>query len=46
MDGRVEIHAVDSELRASLPMDPNIRIERASLEADMLQLRGEARVTP
>jgi hypothetical protein len=46
VDGRVEIHAVEGELRASLPMDPNIRITTANLEGGMLQLQGEARVQP
>nr|WP_259736148.1 DUF2993 domain-containing protein [Synechococcus sp. CS-1329] len=45
-EGSVAIRDLNGQLRGRLPMDPNIRIERASLEADMLQLRGEARVTP
>ncbi|WP_255093443.1 DUF2993 domain-containing protein [Synechococcus sp. J7-Johnson] len=44
--GSVVIRDLNGHLRGRLPMDPNIRIERASLEADMLQLQGEARVSP
>ena len=44
--GTVEIRAVDSGIRARLPMDPNITIERANLEGGMVQLHGRARVSP
>ncbi len=44
--GSVVIRDLNGLLRGRLPMDPNIRIERATLEADMLQLEGQARVSP
>ncbi|CAK6699446.1 DUF2993 domain-containing protein [Synechococcus sp. CCY9201] len=44
--GTVEIRAVDSGIRARLPMDPNITIERANLEGGMVQLHGRAQVSP
>ncbi|QPN58049.1 DUF2993 domain-containing protein [Synechococcus sp. CBW1107] len=44
--GSVVIRDLNGMLRGRLPMDPNIRIERATLEADMLQLEGQARVSP
>jgi hypothetical protein len=44
--GSVVIRDLNGQLRGRLPMDPNIRIEHASLEADMLRLQGEAQVTP
>lgn len=44
--GSVVIRDLNGQLRGRLPMDPNIRIERATLEADMLQLEGQARVSP
>jgi hypothetical protein len=42
----VVIRDLDGQLRARLPMDPNIRIDSATLEGGMLLLRGEARVSP
>ncbi|WP_221630189.1 MULTISPECIES: DUF2993 domain-containing protein [unclassified Synechococcus] len=44
--GTVVIRDLDGQLRARLPMDPNIRIDSATLEGGMLLLRGEARVSP
>jgi hypothetical protein len=44
--GSLVIRDLNGELRARLPMDPNIRIETANLEGGMLQLHGEARVSP
>jgi hypothetical protein len=46
VDGRLELVSVDSDLRVALPADPNIRIEQASLEGGLLQLLGNARVSP
>lgn len=46
VDGTLEIEALNADLRFRLPMDPNIRIETACLEAGMLLLHGEALVTP
>lgn len=52
--GTVEIRGVDVTPGSSgdglaclqLPMDPNITIEQAGVEAGMVQLMGEARVSP
>lgn len=50
VEGTVEIRGVDGPAgevaRHRLPMDPNITISQASIEAGMLQLLGEARVSP
>ena len=46
VDGRLELVSVDSDLRVALPADPNIRIQQASLEGGLLQLLGNARVSP
>lgn len=50
VDGTVEIRGVDASTGEAavhrLPMDPNITIEQALVEAGMLQLLGEARVSP
>ena len=50
VDGTVEIRGVDTGSEEAavhrLPMDPNITIEQALVEAGMLQLLGEARVSP
>ncbi len=46
VEGDLEIQALQGELRFRLPGDPNIRIEAANLEGGMLQLHGEARVSP
>ncbi len=48
-DGSLEIRASEAAAEAArylLPMDPNITITRAEIEAGMLQLHGEARVSP
>lgn len=44
--GTVELRSRDGALRVPLPMDPNITIERASLEAGMVRLDGTAMVSP
>ncbi|WP_259731186.1 MULTISPECIES: LmeA family phospholipid-binding protein [Synechococcales] len=44
--GSLGILSLDGDLRLRLPMDPNIRLETANLEGGMLQLHGEAQVTP
>lgn len=52
VDGTVEIRGVDAGTDPNdaagyrLPMDTNITIEQASIEAGMLQLLGQARVSP
>jgi hypothetical protein len=46
VDGGVEIRALAGDPFLRLPMDPNIRITSAVLEAGRLHLRGEARVSP
>lgn len=52
VDGTVAIQGVDAGAHPNeaaeyrLPMDPNITIKQASIEAGMLQLLGEARVSP
>jgi hypothetical protein len=46
VDGRLELRSVDGGPVARLPMDPSIRIERAFLAAGLLQLEGEALVSP
>ncbi|WP_232756510.1 DUF2993 domain-containing protein [Vulcanococcus limneticus] len=46
VEGELEIQALQSDNRYRLPGDPNIRIEVANLEGGMLQLHGEARVSP
>lgn len=52
VDGTVEIRGEDAGIDPveaatyRLPMDPNITIEQASIEAGMLQLLGQARVSP
>ena len=45
-DGRIEILSVDGGALCRLPMDPAIRIEQAQIGAGLLQLLGEARVSP
>ncbi|WP_216900198.1 DUF2993 domain-containing protein [Synechococcus sp. CCY 9618] len=45
-EGTVELRCVDGAPCTQLPMDPNIRIEKAELAADLLHLEGEARVSP
>jgi hypothetical protein len=44
--GTVELRCAEGDLNTRLPMDPNIRIERAELGAGLLHLEGEARVSP
>lgn len=46
VDGDLEILALQGDHGYRLPGDPNIRIEAANLEGGMLQLHGEARVSP
>ena len=46
VDGHLELVCADNGLSVALPADPNIRIESTSLEGGMLQLHGNARVTP
>lgn len=52
VDGTVAIRGVDAGANPNesaeyrLPMDPNITIEQASIEAGMLQILGKARVSP
>jgi hypothetical protein len=45
VEGTVEIRSGDGSLRSRLPMDPGITISDARLEAGMVQLIGEARVS-
>jgi hypothetical protein len=42
----LELVTADGSLRSLLPMDATLRVERASIEAGMLVLDGEATVTP
>ncbi|WP_216910843.1 DUF2993 domain-containing protein [Synechococcus sp. CCY 0621] len=44
--GTVELRCAEGTPHTRLPMDPNIRIERAELGAGLLHLEGEARVSP
>jgi hypothetical protein len=44
--GTIEIRRLDGAALVRLPMDRAIRIERASLEGDLIVLEGEALVTP
>jgi len=46
VDGSLEIRSLDGVALARLPMDPAIRIDQAQIGAGLLQLRGEARVSP
>jgi hypothetical protein len=46
VDGTLEIEALNADLRFRVPMDSSIHLETACLEAGMLQLHGEALVTP
>ena len=45
-DGTVELRSLAGGGSARLPMDPAILIERAELAAGLLELEGEARVSP
>ena len=42
----LELVTADGSLRSLLPMDSNLRVKRATIEAGMLVLDGEATVTP
>jgi hypothetical protein len=44
--GSVEIRSVDGAACLRLPMDANISIHQAGIEAGMVRLAGEARVCP
>ncbi len=46
VEGTVELRCGTGAPSTRLPMDPNIRIERAELGAGLLHLEGEARVSP
>jgi len=46
VDGRLELVQLDNGQRLALPADPNIRIETAHLEGGVLNLLGNARVSP
>ncbi|MFM8544730.1 MAG: DUF2993 domain-containing protein [Vulcanococcus sp.] len=46
VEGRLELVQVDNGQRVALPADPNIRIESASLGGGLLNLQGNARVSP
>ena len=46
VEGRLELVQVDNGQRLALPADPNICIERADLEGGLLNLTGNARVSP
>ena len=45
VEGSVEIRSCEGSLSSRLPMDPGITIRDARLEAGMVQLLGEARVS-
>lgn len=44
--GSIEISSVDGNICSRLPMDPNIHISDARIEAGMVQLLGTAQVSP
>lgn len=46
VEGSVEVRSLEGGARSLLPMDPAIRIEEAVLGSGLLQLQGEARVSP
>lgn len=46
VDGRLELVRLENGQRLPLPADPNIRIETAHLEGGVLNLLGNARVSP
>jgi hypothetical protein len=46
VEGVLELHSLDGQRRTRLPADPNIRIERACIHSDQLELQGEAQVSP
>jgi hypothetical protein len=45
-EGSVEIRSIDGSASLRLPMDANITIHQAGIEAGMVRLVGEARVSP
>ena len=46
VEGNLEVLSLDGGAMARLPMDPAIRIEQAQIGGGLLQLLGEARVSP
>ena len=46
VEGALELHSLDGQRHSRLPADPNIRIERAFIAAETLELHGEALVSP
>ena len=46
VEGALELHSLDGQRHLRLPADPNIRIERAFIAAETLELHGEALVSP
>jgi hypothetical protein len=46
VDGKIEVRSVDGGAQCRLPMDSAIRIEQAQIGAGLLQLLGQARVSP
>ena len=46
VEGNLEVLSLDGGALARLPMDPAIRIEQAQIGGGLLQLLGEARVSP
>jgi len=46
VEGNLEVRSLDGGALARLPMDPAIRIEQVQIGAGVLQLLGEARVSP
>jgi hypothetical protein len=46
LEGNLVVQSLDGGALARLPMDPAIRIEQAQIGAGLLQLLGEARVSP
>lgn len=46
VEGNLEVRSLDGGAVARVPMDPAIRIEQAEIGSGLLQLLGEARVSP
>jgi hypothetical protein len=46
VEGNLEVRSLDGGALARLPMDPAIQIEQAQIGGGLLQLLGEARVSP
>ena len=46
VEGRLELVQLDNGQRLALPADPNIQIDTAHLEGGLLNLVGQARVSP